>query len=243
MLDGKVAVITGGGRGIGRAVAIGYAKAGASIICAARTEAQIASVAQEIRDAGGQADHILCDIDDAASVEALCTFAGERFGGIDIFFANAGVNAEHAPVAESDPAKWEAILRTNLIGAYNSARAAIPYLRRSAAGKLIFTGSGGGHRGFPNISAYACAKAGVRMLVRVLAQELVADGICVHELVPGVVDTDMYREGLDTAAHEHLMKLEWVKQPEDVVPLALFIATQPAFGPSAQTYSLTRREL
>jgi 3-oxoacyl-[acyl-carrier protein] reductase len=242
-MQDKVAVITGGGRGIGRAIAEGYAREGAKVVCAARSAPQVEEAVKSIVDGGGAALPFVCDVTNYEDLESLYEYAAVQFGGIDVVVANAGVNAEHSTVEKGDIEVWEKVLNTNLVGAYYTAKAAIPYLRKSPAGKLIFMGSGSGHRGFPNVSAYACAKAGVRMLVRVLAQEVVEYGICVHEIVPGLVETDMFKEGLDTDAYEYLTKLEWLKQPEDVVPLAIFIATQPAFGPSAQTYSLTRREL
>jgi 3-oxoacyl-[acyl-carrier protein] reductase len=243
VLAGKVALITGGGRGIGAAIAQGYADAGASVVVCARSVAQVEKTAEAINLAGGTAAGTICDVTDLASVEAAFAFARDRFGGVDIVLGSAGVNASLTTVEASDPADWRRVIDVNLMGAYHTARTAIPYLRTSSAGKLIFIGSGGGHRGFPGVSDYACAKAGLRMLVRVVAQEVVKDGTCVHEIVPGLVRTEMFMEGNDTAAQEYLKSLEWVKEPEDVVPLALFIATQPAFGPSAQTYSLTRREL
>lgn len=242
-LANKVAVVTGAGRGIGSAIARGYAKAGAKVCCAARTEAEVAATAASIRESGGEAIHAVCDVTDLSSVEHMFSSVSERFGGVDIVLANAGLLAEFAPVESGDPAHWRAIVDTNLVGFYHTARAAIPYLKQRGAGKIIVTGSGGGHRGMPHISAYSCAKAGAWMLVKVLAQELAAFNIAVNELVPGVVDTDMFRAGLDTDTYTQLSKVEWIKQPEDVVPLALFLATQPALGPSAQSFSLTRREI
>lgn len=119
--------------------------------------------------------------------------------------------------------------------------AAIPYLRQRGAGKIITIGSGLGHNGRAGGSAYACAKAGVWMLTRIAAQELWRDSISVNELIPGPVDTGPPNdEPDDTAAL--LGDSEWLKRPEDVVPLALFLATQPTIGPTAQSFSLMRRD-
>jgi 3-oxoacyl-[acyl-carrier protein] reductase len=243
MLDGQVSVVTGAGRGIGRAIALGLARSGAAVVCSARTRSEIDAVVDEIVAAGGQASAIQCDITQAADVQGLYDFTAQQFGGLDIVFGNAGAQPEHIPLAESDPAQWTGIVNTNLIGAYLTARYAVPYLRRRGGGKIVLIGSGSGHTGFPNISAYACAKAGLRMLVRVLAQETARDGIAVNELIPGVVATDMLHNGAETEAYAQLTAVEWVKTAEDVVPLALFLASLPSTGPSAQTYSLTRREI
>ena len=241
-LADKVAVVTGAGRGIGRAIALGYAAAGAAVCCAARTADEIAATVRQIEAAGGRAIAQTADVTDYASVAALFARAEASYGGIDIVMVNAGGTTENAPVETSDPAKWRAAIDVNLIGAYHTARGAIPHLRRRGGGKIIFMGSGMGHRSFATRSSYAAAKAGLRMLVRVLAQEVVADDICVNELVPGPVITEAVRPRA-AALRATVGETEWFKAPEDVVPLALFLATQPTRGPTGQTFSLARREL
>ena len=233
-LAGKGAVITGAGRGIGRAIALGYARAGASICCAARTETEIQETVREIRGEGGTAAAIQADVRQQGAVQGLFDFAEAEFAGIDIAVLNAGVNLDHGAVEGSDPAAWEETIRTNLLGAYYCARAAIPAMRKRGGGKIITIGSGMGHRGFAGSSAYCCSKAGLWMLTRVLAQELWPHNISVNELIPGPVRTEM-----DAVLD---IESEWMKSPEDVVPMALFLATQPDIGPTAQSYSLMRRD-
>ena len=242
-LDQRVAVITGGGRGIGAAIAKGYARAGARIVVCDLSEDTVAATAQAIRDEGGEAAHKVCDVTDYSSMEDVMAYANEQFGGVDIIVGCAGIDALNMPVEQSDPKRWAKVIEVNLIGVYHTARAAIPYLRDSTAGKIIFIGSGVGHRGIPNTSAYGASKAGLRLLVTALAQEVAADGICVNELVPGPVATGILDLDNPTPVQAQLMKVEWVKQPEDVLPIAIFMASQPATGPTAQTYSLNRREL
>lgn len=233
-LAGKGAVITGAGRGIGRAIALGYAGAGASVCCAARTDAEIRQTAREIRAEGGTAVAFQADVRQQNAVQALFEFAEAELSGIDIAVFNAGVNLDQGSVEGGDPAAWEDTIRTNLLGAYYCARAAIPAMKRRGGGKIITIGSGMGHNGFAESSAYCCSKAGLWMLTRILAQELREHNISVNELIPGPVRTDM-----DAVLH---IEGEWFKSPEDVVPMALFLATQPDIGPTAQSYSLMRRD-
>ncbi len=236
-LAGKVAVVTGAGRGIGAAIAGGLARAGATVCCAARTTAEIEATAAEI---GHGAFALAADVTDAASVEALYAQVAARAGGLDIAFVNAGVSLDPSPVAESDPALFERTVQVNLIGAYHCARLAIPHMRARGGGRMVLIGSGMGHNSLNARAAYACSKAGVWMLVRVLANELRADGISVNELLPGPVRTAMTAAQLD-ATGVIGSPVEWVKQPEDVVPLALMLATYPAPGPTGQSFSLMRR--
>lgn len=241
-LSGKVAVVTGAGRGIGRAIAVGYAAAGATVVCAARTTAEIGAVAEEIRNRGGRAVALPVDVTDPTAVEALFAQAVQHVGGIDIVVVNAGVSLDRHTVAESVPEDWRMTLEVNLFGAYYCAKAALPHLKARGAGKIIMIGSGMGHRSGPGSSAYACSKAGLWMLTRVLAQEVWQDKISVNELIPGPVNTSMTDDEAARAGAAFATSSEWPKRPEDVVPLALFLAAQPDTGPTAQSFSLMRRD-
>lgn len=241
-LAGRVALVTGAGRGIGRAIAEGYARAGAAIGLLARSTAQLDETRARIEAAGGAALAMPADVTDADSLARAFDAVAARFGGIDLVVANAGASVQNARVEDSDVAAWRQTVEVNLIGSFLTARTAIAHLRRRGGGKLIFIGSGMGHRSGPTRSAYAASKAGLWMLVRVLAQELQAEGIAVNELVPGPVLTE-FIAGRADALNASTGGGEWFKQPEDVVPLALFIAGQPANGPTGQSFSLARRDL
>ena len=234
-LAGKVSIVTGAGRGIGRAIAVGLAQAGASVVCMARTDTEIAATAAMIADAGGQACPVTADVTDATALEAAFARASKHFGGVDIVFANAGVSPRGF-VAESDPSVWRHTLETNVFGVYLTARTAVPWLRRRGGGKIIVVGSGAKQTAAAGRSAYGASKAAVWMLVQTLALELRQENISVNELIPGPVRTAMTDYG-----EREMPPGEWVKEPMDVVPLALFLATQPEPGPTAQSFSLMRR--
>ena len=241
-LSGHVAIVTGAGRGIGRAIAIAYAQAGAAVCCAARTLQEIAMTVRDIETSGGRAIAVPTDVTQLASVQQMLQTTIETFGGLDILVINAGGDYDRRHVAESYPADWRATLEVNLLGAYYCAHAAIGYLKQRGAGKIITIGSGIGHRGLPGSSAYACSKAGLWMLTRVLAQELWPFNISVNELIPGPVVTTMSAPESAQNTGVSAIQSEWVKTPDDVVPLALFLATQPVKGPTAQSFSLMRRD-
>lgn len=167
----------------------------------------------------------------------------DEFDGLDILVACAGGNLDRLPVEESDINGWTATLDVNLVGPDHCAKSAIPHMRQRGAGKIIIIGSGGGHRGYPGTSADACSKAGLWMLTRVLAQELSEYWVSVNELIPGPVMTERAREIYGDGGHPAFdLPGEWVKDPEDVTSLALFLATQPDVGPTAQSFSLMRRD-
>ena len=239
-LGGQVAVITGAGRGIGKAIALGFAGAGARVCCAARSQDEIEQTVAEARALGAEAFAQVTDVTQLDALVSLFDAAASAFGGVDIVVVNAGIATTKRTVEESDPAEWARTIEVNLLGAYYTAKAAVPHLRRRGGGKIILLGSGLGHRGLPSRSAYSCSKAGVWMLTRVLAQELQASDISVNELIPGPVTSMMTPDSAQQLAG--VGGSEWLKRPEDVVPLALFLARQPNTGPTAQSFSLMRRD-
>lgn len=243
-LAGKVAVITGAGRGIGRAIAAGFAAEGAVVCCAARNSDEIQAAVRQIEGEGGKAIAVQTDVTRLSDVEAMHKAAADEFGGIDIVIVNAGGNLAPGSVAEGDPDAWVATIDLNLKGAYYTAKSALPYLKARGGGKIITIGSGIGRKGHPGSSAYACAKAGAWMLTRVLAQEVWQDNISVNELVPGPVSTPgaIASWAAQPEGAVNAINSEWVKEAEDVLPLAMFLATQPDKGPTAQSFSLVRRD-
>jgi 3-oxoacyl-[acyl-carrier protein] reductase len=235
-LAGQVAVVTGAGRGIGRAIAIAYARAGAAVVCSARTRGQLDDTVAAIAADGGTASAFVADVADYAAVEALFAHAVDAHGGVDVVVANAGVGGTGRRVEKSDPAQWARTFQVNVVGVYHTARAAIGPLRARGGGRIIVTGSGSRKAVAPGLSDYAGSKSAVWYLTQALAVELIEDRISVNELIPGPVKTDMTAPG-----GFRFPPNEWVKEPEDVVPMAMFLAMQPVVGPTAQSFSLMRR--
>lgn len=241
-LNNKTAVVSGGGRGIGRAIALAFAYEGADVCITARTAAEVDGVAEEIGRLGRNVVAICCDVADRQSVDAMMKSAAEKLGGIDILVNNAGGGRERKPVGEDDPDVWRAVIDVNLFGTYHCTRAALPFIR-NRGGRIINIGSGMGHQPRANNSSYNAAKAAVWMLTRCLAMEVWDDNITVNELIPGPVHTEL-TAGIFTPDQPHpAFESEWVKQPEDVVPMAMFLATQPDRGPTGQSFSIARRPI
>jgi 3-oxoacyl-[acyl-carrier protein] reductase len=239
-LGGKVVVITGAGRGIGQGLAIGFAEQGAKVVCSARTQSQLDDTVQTIKQAGGEAIAVQCDVTSAESVQQLYAETMSAYGQVDVVIANAGGNFSRASVEDSSSDDWLFTMQVNLMGVYYTAKYAIPHMKANG-GHIILMGSGLGHRvGDSTHSAYSASKAGAWMLVRSLAKELQEYKICVNELIPGMVHTDINAN--QTRPDDSPLNIEWVKTPADVVPLALFIATQPLLGPTGQSFSLMRRD-
>jgi len=238
-LDGKVVIITGAGRGIGQGIALGFAQEGAQIVCAARTQSQIDATVTQIHELGASAIALQTDVTSAESVSAMYEKTLASYGKVDIVIANAGGTISHDPVETDVIEDFVGTIQLNLIGAYYTAKFAIPYLKEKG-GQIIMMGSGLGHRaGGKGYAAYSTAKAGLWMFTRALAAELREYPICVNELIPGLVQ--VVEDDTPPSADSPL-SLEWYKKPADVVPLALFLATQPFTGPSGQSFSLMRRD-
>jgi NADP-dependent 3-hydroxy acid dehydrogenase YdfG len=190
-LTDQVAIVTGAGRGIGRAVALAFAAEGARVVLASRNRADLAAVAGAIRESDGTALALPTDVGQDAAVEALVEETAGQLGRIDILVTAAGV-AAFGPVAGTKPADWDGMLAVNLRAAMVCCRAVLPVMQRQHRGTIINVGSIAAKRAIPGGAAYAATKAGLAAFSAVLAEEVRADGIRVGIVVPGAVDTPLW---------------------------------------------------
>jgi 3-hydroxybutyrate dehydrogenase len=247
-LENRIALITGGGRGIGRAIALEFARAGASVAVAARTEAQVKDVAKEVEDQfHTKALAVTCDVSSSASVGEMFATVKEHFGqGPDILVNNAGI-AESAVLIKTDDELWQRLLAVNLSGTFYCTRAALPEMIQRGWGRVINIASIAAKLGAPYISAYAASKHGVLGLTRSAALEVAKNGITVNAICPGYVDTEMVSHGIENitrrtglTAAEAKAGLEGMSPQnrlvtcEEVAALALLLASEDGRGITGQ---------
>ncbi len=230
-LNGKIALVTGASAGIGRATALLFAQEGARLVVGARREAELASLVAEIEAAGGEAVALAGDVKSEAYAKALVDLAVSRFGGLDIAFNNAGIIGEAGPSIEVSERGWSDTLATNLTSGFLGAKHQIPAMIARGGGSVIFTSTFVGHTiGFPGVAAYAASKAGLIGLTQVLAAEYGPQGVRVNSILPGAVDTPMYRgmhttpEATQAMANMHALKR--VGRPEELARSVLYLASE-----------------
>lgn len=239
----RIALVTGAGRGLGRELATAYAAAGASVICTARTQSQLDQTVATIEANGGTAWAHACDATDESQVQEFFDAVSQKFDRLDIVFLNAGgTEGDELPIADSDFTAWKHIVDMNLSTAFLMGRGSLSLLRKGTEPKIITMGSGLGRAPRIGASAYGCGKAALAFFTQALAMELLPEGITVNELIPGPVGVDP--DSVEPHyVEEGVFKGEYFKTPADIIPLALFLATQPSHGPSGQTFALNRRLL
>jgi 3-oxoacyl-[acyl-carrier protein] reductase len=229
-LDGKVAIVTGAGRNIGRAIALALAEGGASIVVNARSNrAEADAVAREIEVLGGKALVHIGDVADAAAVQAMADASLRHFGRIDILVNNAALRREK-PFGEMSYADWREVMDVTLDGAFHCARACLPALRKSAAGTVINIGGLSAHTGAGNRAHVVTAKAGLIGFTRALAHDLADDGITVNCVVPGLIGTPRPKGQPEPAHHLTHGTITGARgTPEDVAATVRFLC-----GPGAR---------
>jgi 3-oxoacyl-[acyl-carrier protein] reductase len=228
-LTGKVAIVTGAGRNIGRAIALALADGGASIVVNARSNrAEADAVVREIESSGGTALAYLGDVADATAVQAMADAAVRQFGRIDILVNNAALRREK-PFAEMSYAEWRAILDVTLDGAFHCTKACLPALRKSAAGTIVNIGGLSAHTGAKNRAHVVTAKAGIIGFTRALAHDLADDGITVNCVVPGLIGTPRPKDRPEPAHHLTHQTIKGERgTPEDVAAAVRFLCSPGA---------------
>lgn len=219
-LRGKVAVVTGGTRGIGRAIAEALLGSGANVVLTGRRAEDAERVARELDGGDGRALGLACDVRDPASCRELIEGAVQAFGRLDILINNAGVG-HFAPVAEMAVEDWQRVIETNLSGVYYCTHEALPHLKAAGGGWVINIGSLAGKNAFPGGAAYNASKFGLVGFTEALMQEVRGDGIRVSSIMPGSVATAFNHPSPGTGD-------EWKIQPQDIAQLVLDLLDMPA---------------
>ncbi len=240
-LEGKVALITGGGRGLGRAIALALNEAGAQISVAARSAGALGEVVETIEDSGGRAIAVPTDITSEDDVERMASRTVQELGTIDILVNNSGVLID-APLVDTTPDAWRHVIDTNLTGTYLCCRAVAPTMMDRGSGKVINIASMFGRRGVPRLASYAASKAAVMSLTASLALEWARFGIQVNAIAPGYFETDM---NSDARGDEEIVSriksripARRMGRPEELGPLCVLLGSSGSDFMTGETITI-----
>jgi len=235
LLEGKVAMVTGAGRGIGRAISLRFAAEGASLILCARTAPKLQEVAEAVRASGRPCLSAVCDVTKEEEVAALVKRGVEQFGRIDILVNNAGIS-NPKPFLETTDADWDEALRVNLMGIVYCTRAVLPGMLQRRAGSVVNIASAAGLRGLPGSPAYTASKAAVIGLTHAIGEELGERGVRLNVVCPGPIKTEL----LDSSAVKDfvLKNKAHLLPPEDAAGTVLYLASSLSGGLNSQVICL-----
>lgn len=252
LLNGQVAIVTGGGRGIGRAIARKFAAEGAAVVVTARTESEIKQVAAEIQTAGGKAAAVVADVGREADCKKIVAAARETFGAIHILVNNAGVFGPVRPVEKISAREWDEVLAVNLRAPFLLAGLVLPEMYQRGSGAIVNISTIGAKAAYPLNSTYAASKAGLDGLTRTLAAEAARKGVRVNAICPGpVTETKMSKDlTREFAAHFQSQGDEVLKRmiegtlqgrpqtAEEIASAALFLVSDQASAITGQTLNV-----
>ena len=234
-LQGKRAIVTGAGSGIGRASAQLFAREGAAVLAVDRTRDAVEQTAAQITAAGGKAIALAADAGNEAEVEAYVARAIAEFGGLDVIYANAGISGGMVPLFEQTVEHWQEILRVNLIGAFLAIKHAGRHMVQQSSGSIVCTASVAGLRANAGGNPYSASKAGVISLVQTAANSLFGTGVRVNAICPGLIETGMTKPIFDYARERgtaanlgQLNPLKRFGEPQEIAALAVFLASDEA---------------
>ncbi|MDA0676374.1 MAG: SDR family NAD(P)-dependent oxidoreductase [Chloroflexi bacterium] len=222
LLTGRTALVTGASQGIGRAIALAFAREGASIVVTARSKDKLDALVNEAQTAGSKALAVPADIGIETEVNRIAETAIKQFGGVDILVNNAAIIHPRIPVSQMDPQLFRDVLNVNLTGAFLITKALLPGMISRGYGKIINISSIGGRKGAAGRSAYRITKAGMISFTESLAAEVKQHGIDVNAICPGGVDTEGYRDAFNTRGRNDNPRL---MLPEEIANVAVFLAS------------------
>lgn len=237
---GKVAVITGGASGIGKACAVALARGGARVVIADLDEEASARAVTNISESGGEAAAFRVDVTVPQEVEAMVAFAVERFGGLDLAVNNAGINGQSAPIGEYSLESWHRVIDVDLNGLFYSLRYEIPAMLERGGGSIVNLSSVLGTVGATNLSAYIAAKHGVNGLTKAAALDYARKGIRVNCVAPSFVETPLLGElgKVTRAAFSQMQPMRRIGQPEEVASLVTFLLSDAAAYITGSVYAI-----
>jgi len=242
-LDGKVAIVTGAASGIGRASAILFAREGARLVIVDQNEEGLNETAHAIAQHGGKAQAVVADTSREEDVEAFVDQARESLGGLDVFYANAGVSGGLLPLLEQTVDYWQHVLQVNLIGTFLAIKHAAPHMVQKRRGSIVLTASVAGLRANAGGAAYSASKAGVVGLAQTAANALLGTGVRVNAICPGLIETGMTKPIFEAARERgthgkigQLNPLQRAGAPAEIAAMALFLASDESSYVNGQAF-------